>query len=541
MADLAPGAKQDDYGLSINGATSPENRYLVEGLAVNNPSYGIAGTPLSARFVKEIRVVSAGYMAEHGRSTGGLLDVVTKSGTGEFHGSAWLDFSPGALEGQRAPVPVLNQTIQTRRNVDLVHSFGADAGGPILRDRLWFYGGALFSATRGQVEQTLHRRRLDPSRPLIDDTGVPHPDYIDDNVMDRVHGRYAVTRLFQALGHHTAKAGLEIEHSIATRTKAYSGTVRYSENASGSAFNEQRRYGFSTGPDTPVVQSLQRASVSSTQIGAFVQDSWHFLDTVTVNLGLRYDSQYLFGDGGGLRLSLPYQLSPRVGAVYDFTRTGRSRVFAHYARYYEAVPLDIADRAFPGEGQIGARRRAAYCDPGSGDCGGPSLASRGRVFGTSFDPDQYWFSRGASGTPVDPGIEPQATDEIVVGAEYELFRGARAGVVYTHTSLANAIEDMSLGRPRPVHGEALEGLHAGRLHGCLQHVQLPGGDGGRRGLHVLRGGSHRRRQARPGARRQARAPPIRPGLLRAEPQFRPAHSIPAAPHLPFRRERELLM
>ncbi len=650
VADLTPGAKHDDFGVSINGTTSPENRYLVDGLAVNDPSYGINGTPLSLHFVKEIRVISGGYMPEYGRATGGVLDVVTRSGSNELHGAAWFDFSPGALEGERMRYLPAGQTIRTDRDVDLIQGFGARLDGPILKDRLFFSGGVGFGSTRWRNEQNLYRTRIG-SQPLVDNTGVPHPevgnefeydenglpvtelvpgtkevrpaiqrsfqyvakltllagaddtlelslfgapsssggngtwgidpdtgavegganaytnsahrresesngvnlrwssasasrtllldaslgwhhqraarlpsdgsaigskqglagqpsvlwqksspvhndlkqfrdipggaaacadaivrdvdndgdgapdatiirepqcpamayfsggpDYIDDRIMDRVHGRVAVTKLFRALGHHTAKGGLDIEQTLATHTKAFSGTVRYAENGSGSAFNEQNRYGFLTAPDTPVVQGLQMAQVGSTQIGAFVQDSWNLLDEVTVNVGVRYDSQYLFSDGGRLALALPYQFSPRVGAVYDFTRRGKSRVFAHYARYHESIPLDMADRAFPGEGGIGARRRAAFCDPvGDGtDCSAAlSLASRGRVFGTSFDPNQYWFGTGASSVPVDPGLSPQATDEIVVGAEYELFKGARAGLVYTHTSLVSAIEDMS--------------------------------------------------------------------------------------------------
>ena len=47
LAELAPGANADTYGVSVSGATSPENQYLVDGISVNDPGFGIIGTPLS--------------------------------------------------------------------------------------------------------------------------------------------------------------------------------------------------------------------------------------------------------------------------------------------------------------------------------------------------------------------------------------------------------------------------------------------------------------------------------------------------------------
>ena len=100
VADVAPGANADSYGVGINGATSPENHYSVDGLSVGNPGKGVLGTQLSSEFVEEVNVVTAGYMPEFGRSTGGILNVVTKSGSNQFHGAVWSFVSPGAPRGR---------------------------------------------------------------------------------------------------------------------------------------------------------------------------------------------------------------------------------------------------------------------------------------------------------------------------------------------------------------------------------------------------------------------------------------------------------
>ena len=122
------------------------------------------------------------------------------------------------------------------------------------------------------------------------------------------------------------------------------------------------------GPDEPVWLNGARNETQSVLAGAFLQDSWSVFDKVTVNLGIRYDSQYLWGADGKLGLSLPNQWSPRAGVIYDFTQSGRSKVFVNYARYYQVLPLDLADVALSGEPHALASRAVEHVrseEPGS--------------------------------------------------------------------------------------------------------------------------------------------------------------------------------
>src|SRR6185503_379311 len=79
LALTAPQAQSDVYGVAINGAQSPEQLYLIDGLSVNN--------------------ITGGYMPEYGRSTGGAISANTKSGGNEFHGSIFGTWTPGGLTG----------------------------------------------------------------------------------------------------------------------------------------------------------------------------------------------------------------------------------------------------------------------------------------------------------------------------------------------------------------------------------------------------------------------------------------------------------
>src|SRR5262245_41931217 len=126
LAEVAPGANADTYGVSISGTTSPENRYVVDGVPVNNPAFGVIGTPLSVEFVKEANIITGGYMPEYGRATGGYLDVITKTGSNQFHGSIFASITPGILSGDAAQVRREGSTISTRINLSALTDFGFD-------------------------------------------------------------------------------------------------------------------------------------------------------------------------------------------------------------------------------------------------------------------------------------------------------------------------------------------------------------------------------------------------------------------------------
>jgi outer membrane receptor protein involved in Fe transport len=137
-AIAVPGVERDHYGFQINGSTSPETSYIIDGVSVNDPAFGTQGTKLLQDFVQEVDVITGGYQAEYGRSLGGVINAVTKSGGNEFHGSVFANWSP--LEASRkaigGPYAIALQRAQ-RYNLD----FGAEVGGPIIKDKLWFFVG----------------------------------------------------------------------------------------------------------------------------------------------------------------------------------------------------------------------------------------------------------------------------------------------------------------------------------------------------------------------------------------------------------------
>jgi len=135
------GSENDFYGTTISGSTSIENTYIVDGLNTTDPGLGLLTTNLPNEFVQETEVITGGYNAEYGRSTGGVINVITKSGSNELHGSAYSYWKPGALVAESKAVSRAGSSIDRENNLSNQFDVGAEVGGPIVKDRLWFHAG----------------------------------------------------------------------------------------------------------------------------------------------------------------------------------------------------------------------------------------------------------------------------------------------------------------------------------------------------------------------------------------------------------------
>ena len=133
---------------SISGGTGLENLYIVDGANVTNTGYGGLGsysttfgslgnaTPYD--FVKEIQVKTGGYEAEFGQATGGVVNVVTKSGSNQLRGSAFAYAQPDMLQGEFKQYQASNGSVNTQATT--VSDVGMEGGFPVVKDRLFFFG-----------------------------------------------------------------------------------------------------------------------------------------------------------------------------------------------------------------------------------------------------------------------------------------------------------------------------------------------------------------------------------------------------------------
>jgi hypothetical protein len=137
----AAGAQQDNYGISFAGSTSGENTYIVEGINTTDTGFGGIASNLPNEFINETEVITGGYNAEYGRATGGIVNVVTKSGSNEFRGSVFSYVQPGALISDAKTIQREGGSIDSKTDLDYRYDVGAEVGGPIIKDKLWFHVG----------------------------------------------------------------------------------------------------------------------------------------------------------------------------------------------------------------------------------------------------------------------------------------------------------------------------------------------------------------------------------------------------------------
>jgi outer membrane receptor protein involved in Fe transport len=693
MLGAAAGSQGDPVtgGVSFSGSTSLENEYVVDGVNTTGLTYGTVGSPIINDFIEEIEVITGGYDAEFGHSTGGVVQVVTKTGSNEFKGSVFGTWQPGQLTAATKVSPVNATSIDATPNTAYYADFGFELGGPIIKDKLWFFVGFAPSFNQTDVTRTVksqtdcrvaanpakgipegdipglsacdaqkyedgapdidprtgfyitspiestirsataytynaiakinyaatpehqgqitfsalpsgsttpgiygpaaagykqtdlstdlsakwtskfndnkteveaivawHRDHstggaLDPtdpdygnSQPLqilengttntqnlgvwgagygesaavvnaCKDNGAPNqgdpypfivncpmatrayviggPGTIINSTEQRKMAQLNITHRVKAAGNHEFKAGLEIEANSDDKARLYSGNpstnggVFITNNVSGNQVETDRwvqiapmgttdpRYSNTcytpnpngstglggTGGNLMYQCAYLAGSQGSpgTQIqgstfnwAAYIRDSWQIRPNFTVNVGVRYEEQYLrYADFlqhttdpltgnylGTDAMALKNNWAPRIGALYDWTKEGRSKIYAHWGRFYEAIPMDINDRSFGAEVTYRQLFTATGCGQTSAKIGGPDGIGCAQTVGQG---DLANNLIGANGELIAPGIQSQYMDEIVAGFEYEILDDLKIGVSYQNRNLGRVIEDVS--------------------------------------------------------------------------------------------------
>lgn len=165
---LAPGATDSLGGgtanPSIAGGSALDNLYIADGVNITDSafgglgtfsrSYGSLGTGINTEFIKEVQVKTGGFEPQYGQSEGGIINIITKSGTNEYHGSIFGYAKPSAFEADRRQVDVLNVNKVGQINAVENYDVGADVGGPVpgLKNKLFFYGSFNPSIRRELVQ-----------------------------------------------------------------------------------------------------------------------------------------------------------------------------------------------------------------------------------------------------------------------------------------------------------------------------------------------------------------------------------------------------
>lgn len=574
LVALAPGVVDaGDLGIgnpSISGASGLENQYVVNGVNITNTGYGSVGsysivygslgTGVNFDFIDAVQVKSAGFEAEYGEATGGIIAVTTKRGSNEFHGSIFGSWQPGALESPRRQVYLQNGSAE----IGEFHSVdaGVTIGGPIVKDRAFF-----FAAVNPQSTSQVRRAPNDGAHPLIalgdettrrnrtsyagtltwnvlnnhtldlslfGDPGVSEfgpqsggdllanstlgysslrfgghnqilrytgvfgsfmsaevsianaenefsqafPSnadqyaYVDLRAGTVVRGggvgfyeanqvssnrQYTakLTNYANAIGRHEIKYGAQLQQVGFDATRQRSGPVGSTfidEDGVERTFTTGVSYSIRNAQDGTDFYRVSRGDYTSPTRATrtdytsfFFQDKWTPIPTLTLDLGIRTEEQVLKGSGdASTSYTFKYQdnIAPRIGAAWDYTGKGRGKVFAHFGRYIEKVPNDIAVRALSSES--GVSRVDYYTIGDNGLFNSEDQIPDGEL------PDatgstQHVVTVGGHPTVIVPGTKSQYQDEVTFGVEYEPLETFNVGVRVIHRELGRILEDFQTG------------------------------------------------------------------------------------------------
>jgi outer membrane receptor protein involved in Fe transport len=535
---------------SISGGSGLDNQYVIDGVNVTNMGYGALGsysiyhgslgnaTPFD--FIKEVQVKTGGYEAEFGQATGGVVNVVTKSGSNNLRGSVFGYVRANQLEGEWKEFQSENGTVQTLGTEQ--RDVGFAIGGRIVLNRVFFFGAVnpawetrTFQAPEGfplvqdggwdRQRQNLnyagkftyqlsssHRVDAsffgDPSKgemgpqrvssltvqvptsgsyttsfSELDKFGGNNQTVRYDAVMSstwlleasvanarnqieetpsvdewRITDRRGPTPVrsggigFYEAGNDSKNQQVKVKSSHITGGHQISYGVQY-ENVEYSQINQRTGPTF-TAPDgretatgaevdilsDPTFGQIYRVTRADFNTGRmtnqkyynlFLQDTWKVTDRLTINPGIRYESEKLSGSIVH-DFSLTNNWAPRIGVIYDPRGDGRSKVYGNWGRFYARIPNDLAARALSADD---GTSRADYYDP---QLTRP-IANDVLAGGVT----NHFALAGVGAAAIDPDTKLSYKDELVLGYEVEAFPGANVGIRYIRRTIGRVLEDVA--------------------------------------------------------------------------------------------------
>jgi len=330
IALTAPSVNEGEVegGMQVNGASGAENAFTVDGIVTNSLVNGQSRQNTQFEYLQEVQVKTTGIPAQYGGALGGVVSAVTKSGGNSFHGEGHFFGENAALRAKPVQRLVLDPTtektafyVQDREQPNTRSEFGGSIGGPIVRNRLFF-----FASYSPRNEQRTNEYAF------TDGTGD-----IKRSIWDQ-----------QAFGKLTySQSRLSVNGSVLWTPSRAAGTLTGYDGAapnginraqSGLAANIDRGYTTKMLSTTGSVNySLSNNSLITAKVGLF-RDEYE-------DSGIPLITSYTYGNStasvdplipASLRGPSGFANTPRA-QISDFDTTKRSTFDAEYMRFFNGL------------------------------------------------------------------------------------------------------------------------------------------------------------------------------------------------------------
>jgi len=206
-------------GFTFAGLRTRSNSLYIDGVENNDEFTGSTRTELSLETIKEFQVINNGLSAESGGSAGGTINVITKRGANIVHGDAFLFVQNGVLN---AKDPLTNETSkpELRR-----YRTGLSAGGPIIRDRTFYYFAGEQESSRGDDSSLISPSAGDAINAALNSGALPG-----------IAVRSINPALFR-VAHAETEASARLDHQIGPRNSLLLKYALTNSREAGDAFN----------------------------------------------------------------------------------------------------------------------------------------------------------------------------------------------------------------------------------------------------------------------------------------------------------------
>jgi outer membrane receptor protein involved in Fe transport len=247
-------------------------------------------------------------------------------------------------------------------------------------------------------------------------------------------------------GQHTLKAGVQFERlSNDVLTGAQAPTVAISWNAARITLDDPPRqvrgaYGFYT-----VSRRFTVGKIHSNNVGLFLQDAWTLNNRLTINAGVRTDSETIPSyrpENPGLTFGFGDKIAPRVGFALDVKGDGRWKTYGSWGQFYDISKLEMPRGAWGAEHWIDYHYTLDSFNWPSINCTGePGSGCPGTFIEQA---DRRHVSNDPADPLIDPNLKPIRTQEFTLGVDHELNHLMSVGVRYAHKWLDRTIEDVGI-------------------------------------------------------------------------------------------------
>lgn len=404
VALLAPGTVQGESRFgdvpSFGGASVSENSCYINGLEVTDTRQGLGCGSVPFEFYKEFQVKTGGYSAQFGRTTGGLINAITKSGTNEWDFAATALWRPKGLmksgpTSRATSGTGVGNSVAATSNAGLngvfrdfsddyvdQKEFTISAGGPLIQDKLFVY--ALYNPRDVEVVQhgvSGNASRTSDNRYITDTNddafwGAKIDwDISEDHRLSAFaySNRRDVDRVLESLNNYTgARAHIGdqvLERGGEAQSVSYVGHI--TDDITISALVGEIETQFFTAPSNTTCPNITDSrGVSPTVPSCFVANDGTNFDN---NKQQRLDVEWLINDNNILHVGFDYQdrdsentTVPSGGAAYTYTREAPNaniQIVGHPFTNTTGADLDVvAVRVFTGGGAFTSDMKAFYIE-----------------------------------------------------------------------------------------------------------------------------------------------------------------------------------